>query len=600
MRNFATAIFLFIVSATFGQGTDEALANQYFSTGEYAKAADLYEKLLKKSNGSVFYYSNLLTSYLKLGEEEKAIKLTKEQQKRFPDNVAFKVDEIWIYSQQGNSKAFNKALDELFSGKRYQEFFVESARALSRRGLNKEAIRAYGLERKNSEQHAYSCEVGELQLKIGNRQEAVNEYLNCFQNEMRDEGTAQTKILEICADNAGYETVKKELIKRIQANSNEISLTELLVKAMVQREDYSAAFLQIKALDKRLGEDGRKAMDFANILIENGQLALAEECMEYVIKIGPSSPQYLGAIVGKMNIAYKRIESGDYDEAYLARVEKSMLDFLKVEKGNPQVIPIYEKLGSLYLFYFHDAKRAIDILEPALNMKGIRPAMAASIKLLLGDAYVAAGDPWEAQLYYGQVDKDFKEDLLGQEAKFRNARLSFYMGEFEWATAQLEVLKTATSQLISNDAIELALIIQENSGYDSTDDALFYYAQAAKSLQYGRYDLALQKLDSLDLMFPNHSLGDEVLVAKAEIYIKRKNYEMARTCLEKVIKIYGNDILADKALIMLGKLYEEKFLQTDEAFSCYQKILLEYPGSIYTSEARSRARKIKAPGKTIN
>ena len=55
------------------------------------------------------------------------------------------------------------------------------------------------------------------------------------------------------------------------------------------------------------------------------------------------------------------------------------------------------------------------------------------------------------------------------------AQLSYYEGEFEWAQAQLNILE-ATSELVSNDAIQLSVFITDNLGLDSNMDAMMGYA----------------------------------------------------------------------------------------------------------------------------
>ncbi len=89
------------------------------------------------------------------------------------------------------------------------------------------------------------------------------------------------------------------------------------------------------------------------------------------------------------------------------------------------------------------------------------------------------------------------KDPLGQDAKLRNARLAYYKGEFEWAQTQLDILKTATTQNISNDALELSLVIQDNTGLDSTEDALIQYASADLLLFQNRIDACFARLDSI-------------------------------------------------------------------------------------------------------
>ena len=168
-------------------------------------------------------------------------------------------------------------------------------------------------------------------------------------------------------------------------------------------------------------------------------------------------------------------------------------------------------------------------------------------------------------MLYGQVDKDFKNDAIGREAKFRNARLSYYLGEFDWAKDQLKVLKAATSQLISNDALQLGLLITYNTNMDTTTDALLMYSRADLLDFQNKDSLALITLDSLLKDFPDHSLTDEVLFKKSSIYRMQGNYSMAATLLQDVVDKFPDDVLGDDAMYQLACLYEDQLNDKEKA-----------------------------------
>ena len=75
--------------------------------------------------------------------------------------------------------------------------------------------------------------------------------------------------------------------------------------------------------------------------------------------------------------------------------------------------------------------------------------------------------PWEAMLIYSQVIEENKTNSLGDEVKLKKARLGYYMGNFSWAKAQLDVLKASTSKLTANDAMELSMMIGNNLNLDT-------------------------------------------------------------------------------------------------------------------------------------
>jgi tetratricopeptide (TPR) repeat protein len=258
------------------------------------------------------------------------------------------------------------------------------------------------------------------------------------------------------------------------------------------------------------------------------------------------------------------------------------------------------ELAHLQAFYLHKPDEGFKRVKEINDYQRGKPQDIARAKMEMADILLLKGDLWEPSLLYGQVEKEFKNDLLGQEAKFRNAKLSFYRGEFDWAQAQMSVLKASTSKLIANDALALSLLILDNTGLDmdTTFEALNMYARADLLNYQNQLDASLQTLDSLENKFPFHSVMDEVLFKKAEISLKKADFEKAAQYYDKIVTNYGTDILADDALFRLGDLYERKFNNTEKALEYYREIMLNHKSSMYVIEARKRYQQLK--GEKVN
>lgn len=234
----------------------------------------------------------------------------------------------------------------------------------------------------------------------------------------------------------------------------------------------------------------------------------------------------------------------------------------------------------------------IKVLKKLFSIPGVNHKLMANAKLLLGDALLMTGEPWEADLLYKQVEKDYTNDALGQEARFRYARLCYYRGDFEWAQTQLDILKGATTQLISNNAMRLWLIIQDNMGLDSTYEPLEMYAKADLLIYSNRLDDAEKLLDSIPIRFPGHTLNDEILFSRARIAEKQKDYLKAEKMYLEIIKVYSFDILTDNALFNLAQLYETHLNSPEKAKEMYKVLVLDFTGSVYSSDARKKYREM--------
>ena len=248
------------------------------------------------------------------------------------------------------------------------------------------------------------------------------------------------------------------------------------------------------------------------------------------------------------------------------------------------------ELADFEALYLNELDTAILILQEMINFAGVDKYVVANAKLNLADYMLMQGDVWESTLLYSQVDKEMKEGVLGERARFRNAMLSYYRGDFEWAQEQFDILKTATSKLISNDAIDRSVFIMDNLGLDTTDVPLKMFAVAEQLTFQNRFEEAFQKMDSILILFPEHGLEDDILYNKANIFRKQKKYDDAIAAYDTIITNYPEEIRADNSLFELAELYEKVLGKPDKAKDLYEKLFLDFSGSTYAVEARKRFR----------
>jgi hypothetical protein len=205
--------------------------------------------------------------------------------------------------------------------------------------------------------------------------------------------------------------------------------------------------------------------------------------------------------------------------------------------------------------YEHQYKTALQLVNKCLESYANDRALEGTSKLWKGDLLLLLNKPWEASLLYSQVEKAFREDALGEEARYKNAKLAYYTGEFDWAEGQLSVLKTATSELIANDALKLSMLLIENKTNDSVNWEMQAYAKADFLLFQNKPKEALQLIDSSCKQNPSHPLQDDFLFLKASVLKSINDFEGALSALEKIKKEYSTDVLADDALNELANIY---------------------------------------------
>lgn len=591
--------FCFGLHALAQKNTDDKLAMQYYEQKDYAKAHDYFDKLYDKNPDAYFTYYYVCLVELK--EYSKAEKVLKKQIKR--NETAFHLY-VWLgklYKLQNNpdkeKEAYQKAIKEMIPEQRY--VFVV-AHAFEDIGLYDYAIETYKKGRKATpESYPYYYEVADLYKKKGDLKAMINEYLDAIEFRDSEIFSAQANLQQSLGyddQNGGFNNplLKQELQKRIQQNPDKTVFTEFLIFIQNQQKDFEGSFIQNKALDKRKKEDGTRLMELAKICISNENYMVAEKCYDYVIGKGKDNPYYDVAAIEKLNAKYAQITT-QHNPAMtdVTLLETNIESALQTYGISNMSLPLIKKSALLKAYYLNKPLEAIQQLEDAMTKYSFDKTTVAEMKLDLGDMYLLIGNIWDASLLYSQVEKDFKYETIGQNAKFRNAKLSYYASDFKWAKAQCDVLKGATSKVIANDALDLSLIITDAIGVDTNAAPLSMFSASDLLILQHQYDKALAKLDSINTLFSNHTLGDDIYFKKAEIYKRTGRYEDAAKMYQNIVEFYPTELYGDDALFKEAELFERILNNKEKAKQLYQDLMTNYPGSIYVVEARKRFRDLR-------
>jgi len=595
---FLVALMLTAVSLPAQKRKDtDKLALQFFDKGEFEKAnvylADLFDDYPQAWYGT--YYSSLLGAK----DFVKAEKITKKMLKTNPKNTQLYVNLGKVYRLSGDPKkekeAYEKGLRELNP---VQPDIEILASAFKLEKLYDYALAVYNKGRRANSDYPYFYERAEIYKEKNDFQSMINEYLDALEFKGSELQTVQMQL----QNSLGYDDEKggiynpllrKELQRRIQKQPDNEVLAEFLIFILKQQRDFEGAFIQCRSLDKRLREDGQRVIDLARICKSNAQYELATRCYQYVIDKGNGPYTDLAKLeileVEFLSLTGKVAPA----ETELLQLEAKLAKARTLYSRSGMSVAIIKSLAVIRAYYLNKTGTAISLLTEAINQPALEAGQKAEYKLLLGDIYLLTGEIWEASLLYSQVEKSFKFESIGNEAKFRNAKLSYYSGDFLWAKTQADVLKGSTTKLIANDALDLSLIITDAIGIDTNDVPLKMFSSSELLILQHRYKEAIQRLDSINLVFNTHTLGDDINYKKAAVFEVNGKWEQAEEMYKAILEFYPDDLYGDDALFKLGELYEFKIKDIERAKKVYEDMLLRYPGSIYTVECRKRFRQLR-------
>jgi len=587
--------FCLLTNVIFSQNIENQQALEYYNGGEYEKAIIIYEELIKKQiTPSIF--EPYFTSLLKLGLNKNAKHLSVKYNRKYPNYKQYELSVIIAKDNLGEIKSIDKTYRDFFyhlEGKRYN--VINVANFLIRLNYYERALELYAISEEINHQNNFGLQKANIYSKTGKVEKMLNEYLNQLESNPNLKSYVTNHLQRFLNNNGikdeqNFQLVKRLLLSKVRQEENRTDFSEMLIWLFVQNEKYDLALNQAIALDKRTNTCLEEVYNLANFFLDNEEYGLAVKAFDYVLLNGENSGFFIDSHINKLYALVKSSTKTD------SEIENINLNYKKVISNlglNTNTVILYSNYAHFLAFYKFDLDKAKQVLNKIILLPNIDPIDLAECKMEYADILVLNGEIWDALLYYSQVEKDFKENPIGHEAKFRKAKVYYYQGDFEWAQSQFEVLKASTSKLTANNAMSLSLLITDNYNLDTSNHAMKTFAKADLLIFQRKYDRAIVKLDSILNFFPGHSLTDEIYMKKAKIYFNLGSIELALENYKKIETDWKFDIQADDAIFNSAKIYEETLNNEIEALNLYHKLITEFSSSIYATEARYRYREIK-------
>ncbi|QIE59735.1 tetratricopeptide repeat protein [Rasiella rasia] len=584
---FLLFFFLFSVS---GIAQSEALAKNYFEQGEYEKAAAVYKKLVNVNPNRIDYMLALVKTHQQLEAFDTAEDLLRKQL-----NSKRKLPQLYVelghnYSLQGKDSLAaqnnQQAIDFLNVSPNHAYNVGRSFEAYS---LLDEAVITYEKAMQLDPGINFNNQLARIYGEQGKLEKMFNTYLNLIQSNPSFRSIAQRNFSMYVSEDPNSEAntlLRKTLLRRLQENPA-VLYNELLSWLFIQQKEYKKAFIQEKAIYKRSEDDLIGIVDLGFIAMNDNDFENAEMIFTYAIEQSSTPEERLRNYQYLMKIRLKTATEKEYD-AVVAEFQTLFDTFGKDRKTYLLQIDYNHFLA----FTLGQKDEAIANLK-LLAKKEMTSYQEARVKMELADILVYSEQFNQALIYYSQIQKKVKSDVLAQEARFKVAKTSYYKGDFEWAQVQLDVLKKSASQLIANDAMELSLMIRDNSLEDSTQTALKKFARADLLALQNKDVESISVLDDILLNHKGEKIEDEVLLKQGKIYEKMGRFEKAEANYLKLIELYKEDILADDAYFSLAKLYDNQLAMPLKAKEYYEQIIYNFADSIYFVEARKRFRMLR-------
>lgn len=649
----ATVLCALLYSPIFAQDMQEIqIANEYILKGEKEKAVTLYEQLAKKNENIPLIHNNYFNLLLDGGKFSQAEEYVEKLIKR-DARLAYRMDLGIVYTRSGDITKADKYFRALIKAQGDDTYKLKSvADYLTARNHVEYSIVALQQARAAAGNNLYTLELANLYRISGKRDQMVQEYLNYVTQTPANINYVKNLMQILLSKPEELEALERLLYDKVQQNQNSEVFADLLIWVNLQQKNFYGAFIQARAYDRRFKKEQSKTLEIAQIALNNNDYDNADKAYTFVIKEYAGTSSELLARLGQIQAREAKVKkSYPVNRDSVRYLIAQYQNFRSNYPNHPNAFEAHLNQALLYAYYLDQKDSAVNSLNGLIVNNKVSPTLKAKAKIELGDIYLLKEEPWEATLLYSQVEKSQRETPVGYEAKLKNAKLSYFKGEFLLAQEHLDILKQATSREIANDAIDLSMRIKENTVFDPEGPALKEFASIELLVAQNKNELALDRLKNFtvvrkvkmsreeairkNLWSPDKQLNeqqlqelrqqlemqkrnifdekivddsvwvdeivntdrlgikDDVYLLEANLRMKRGEFETAYNLLEKILTEFGNDILADDAFFLQGELQERYLKNTDKAMEIYRDFLNKYPGSVYAAEARKRYRALR-------
>lgn len=594
MRKVLLTLML-LIEVHFGNAqNNEILADSYYKKGEFKKALIIYQNLLKEKPYSYNYIFKVVDTHQQLEQFDMAedILVQKLAKRRNPTLI---VELGYNYQLRDSLDKAHILYKEAITYINEKPNYIYSiARKFEEHSLLDEAIKIYNKAKQLTPDKNYNIQLARIYGDQGDVEKMFENYIEYIDYKPNYLNNIKRSVSDFISENKDNENnvfLRRQLLKKLQQNPSSYWY-EMLSWLYVQEKAYAKSFIQEKAIYKRNPESLDRILELAITALNDNDNDTAKDIFNYILKttLDPST-----ALTAHQFIL--QIDSKNGDKKSLDRIEEKYKELFQTFGLSELTLSLQLAYGKFLAFYQKDTDAATKFLRKSMKLN-ISDYQEATVKLLLADVLVLQEKFNEALIFYSQIQANLKNSIISQEARFKVAKTSYYKGDFDWAESQLKILKSSTSQLIANDALDLKLLISDNKYEDSTRTALKLYAKSDLYKFQNKTDKAISILDKILAEHKGESIIDQALYQQAKLYEKKKLFNKAEANYLLIIKDFREEILIDDALYHLAELYNTFLSKTEDAKANYERIIFEHEDSIYFIDARKKFRMLR--GDPIN
>lgn len=584
------SLFVLLLFISFlAQGQSEQLANNYFDRGEFEKALVSYEGLLKFQEGNYNYFQRIIECYQQLLQFDKAQAQLESRFNKYKQTNLL-VELGFNYQLQKNqekaNKYYNQAIDKI---KKNPNEVYGIAYVFERKALIDFALLAYKTAVEKDPKMSFNYQMAVLYGQQGNTTQMIDTFLEEAYINQQNLPLIQNQLTRFMSEHEDVvfnDALKKALLLRAQ-KTQDVFWNDFLSWLFIQQKEYGKAFIQQKAIYKRNPESFYNIVSLGQMAIEDNDQDSAKEILTFVLDNTKDLDLSIQAHSYLLEMRINNATDKDYP-AITADIDNLIKEF----GVSPYTLSLLKQQADFNAFHLNNPEKAKAILKSAMEMPINRYQMAET-KMELADILLYEEKFNQALIYYSQIDEEMSGDVIGQEASMKTAKTSYFKTDFEWATHQLKVLKSASSQLIANDALDLFLLISDNTVEDSLQVALKKFAHADFLLYQNKKKESLEKFQLLLKEHKGEDIEVVTLLRIGKIYEKQGDFIKALENYNAIITNHKESIYIDEALYYSAEIYNIHLNDPEKAKPLYEEMIFKHEDSIFYVDSRNKYRKLR-------
>jgi tetratricopeptide (TPR) repeat protein len=587
MKKIFLHIALFFSLACFSQ--NEQLAQYYFDKGDFEKAKISFEELLKATPQNSQYFQKTIDCYQQLQQFDVAEKAIRERLDKYKQGNLL-VELGYNFQLQKNDASAKKQYDEAIDRiKKNPNEVYGIANSFERKVLLDYALKSYQTALGLQQNFNFNYQMALLYGQLGKTEMMISTFLDEAYANPQNSIQIQNQLARFMVEDGDQnfnETLRKSLITRAQKNQD-VFWNEYLSWYYVQQKEFGKAFIQKKAVYKRNPESLSSIINLAQLTIEEDDTETAKEILGFVLESTKDLELLIQANSYLIEMKINKAQEKDF-----VAINTALTALLNQFEISPFTLSLQLIQAHFVAFNLRKPEDGKAIIKKALEMQ-LNDYQEAQAKMELADILLFEEKFNQALIYYSQIEDNLKNNAVAHEASLKAAKTSYFQGDFVWALKQFAALKSASAQLIANDALEYFLLINDNTVADSTQTALKQFGKGDYFLYQKRNQEATAQFQAILKSFKGQQIEAVTFLRLGKIYEKQGEYNLALAQYQNIIAQHGDGIYIDEALYFSAEIYNNTLQQPEKAKPLYEKIIFNHQDSIYFVDARKKYRKLR-------